>query len=229
MSSSSLKDIPESQLSMLLDEQCILVDERDQITGLASKLDCHKWNTESQSSLLHRAFSVFLFNSQGELLVQQRSSQKVTFPGYFTNSCCSHPLHVEAEKHGVRGAVAAARRRLNFELGIPEEQVSPDDFQYLTRIHYSGRVEGSPFAEHEIDYIFVVQKDVELHPNPDEVACVQYVARDHFTDFLQELNKNNIPVTPWFDIISRHFLTRWWDTLPALHHVVDHQLIHHLR
>ena len=105
----------------LLAEPLILVDEYDCVTGYETKRDCHLKKNIMEYGMLHRAFSVFLFNKQGELLLQQRSKEKITFPGYITNSCCSHPLYDEAEldeyKHiGIR---RAAKRRLSYELGIP--------------------------------------------------------------------------------------------------------------
>lgn len=118
-----------------LDEQCILVDQHDQECGYASKRDCHR--LVNGQIPLHRAFSVFLFNTKDELLLQQRSSTKITFPNYFTNSCCSHPLYeIEHERNTLEGAKAAACRRLSFELGIPKNQCQPKDLQYITRIRY---------------------------------------------------------------------------------------------
>ena len=76
--------------------------------------------------MLHRAFSVFLFNTSGELLLQQRSDAKITFPGHFTNTCCSHPLNIagELEDEDAVGVRRAAQRKLKHELGITAEQVS---------------------------------------------------------------------------------------------------------
>lgn len=109
----------------LLEEQCILVDEDDAVIGADSKKNCHL-NEEIKKGKLHRAFSVFLFNPEGKLLLQQRASTKITFPGCFTNSVCSHPLYlpVEMEKYKGIGARRAARRKMEQELGIPEDQVS---------------------------------------------------------------------------------------------------------
>lgn len=109
----------------LLSEECILLDENDRVTGSDTKKSCHL-NTNIDAGKLHRAFSVFLFNSEGKLLLQQRSMAKITFPGQWTNTCCSHPLFrpeelEEAEGVGVK---RAARRKLDHELGIPAEQVS---------------------------------------------------------------------------------------------------------
>ena len=108
----------------LLSEQCLLVDENDTIIGSDTKKNCHL-NEQIKTGKLHRAFSVFLFNSKGELLLQQRALSKITFPGYFTNSCCSHPLHVKEEMESGNGIGArrAARRKLEQELGITEDQV----------------------------------------------------------------------------------------------------------
>lgn len=105
----------------LLAEPLILVDEYDCVTGYETKRDCHLKKNIMEYGMLHRAFSVFLFNKQGELLLQQRSKEKITFPGYITNSCCSHPLYDEAELDEYKniGIRRAAKRRLSYELGIP--------------------------------------------------------------------------------------------------------------
>jgi len=76
----------------LLSEECILVDENDKAIGHASKRECHLLARIREVNLLHRAFSAFLFNERGDLLLQQRSSFKITFPLLWTNTCCSHPL-----------------------------------------------------------------------------------------------------------------------------------------
>lgn len=116
-----------------LDERCILVDQYDQECGYATKRDCHQ--LINGQIPLHRAFSVFIFNTKDELLLQQRSSTKITFPNYYSNSCCSHPLYdIEGERNNLEGAKAAACRRLMFELGIPKNQCEPKDLQYVTRI-----------------------------------------------------------------------------------------------
>ena len=103
-----------------------MVDEEDKVVGTRSKKECHL-NTNISAGLLHRAFSVFLFDSRGHLLVQQRAREKITFPAMFTNTCCSHPLYreKELEEEGGRGVLRAAQRKLQQELGIPEEQVNP--------------------------------------------------------------------------------------------------------
>ncbi|KAL3186952.1 hypothetical protein MRX96_004758 [Rhipicephalus microplus] len=121
----------------LLEEQCILVDEQDRPIGSCSKKDCHLMENINKG-FLHRAFSVFLFNSKNELLLQQRSDAKITFPGRFTNTCCSHPLHIpdELEEANALGVKKAAQRRLFIELGIDPKEVPVDEIRYLTRILY---------------------------------------------------------------------------------------------
>ena len=108
--------------------------------------------------LLHRAFSAFIFRpSDAKLLLQQRASEKITFPDMWTNTCCSHPLDdfeeekVEKDQLGVR---VAASRKLEHELGIPKSQTPIDQFQYLTRIHYLAPSNGT-WGEHEGVWIFV--------------------------------------------------------------------------
>lgn len=115
--------------------------------------------------LLHRAFSAFVFRpSDGRLLLQQRASEKITFPDMWTNTCCSHPLDdfeeekVEKEQLGVR---VAASRKLEHELGIPTSQTPVDEFQYLTRIHYLAPSNGL-WGEHEGGGVLVVSLGSEV-------------------------------------------------------------------
>ena len=103
--------------------------------------------------LLHRAFSVFLFDSQNRLLLQQRATEKITFPDMWTNTCCSHPLGIPGEtgttlEESVQGVRRAAVRKLDQELGIKASQVPIDDFKFLTRIHYKAPSDGQ-WGEHE--------------------------------------------------------------------------------
>lgn len=214
---------PRNLQEAALAERCIVVNERDQVTGDASKRDCHRVGPDG-SLVLHRAFSVFLFNSRNELLLQKRSPQKVTFPSCITNTCCSHPLHeiaAERDETDVLGVRRAAGRRLNYELGVPLDQVGPEQFQYLTRIHYRDPGDGK-WGEHEIDYILVLHRDVSLNPNPDEVSEVQYVGRDQLDSFLAS---QSAPLTPWFSLIAQHHLRMWWDNLHQLHKFHDHSSI----
>ncbi|XP_046734409.1 isopentenyl-diphosphate Delta-isomerase 1 [Diprion similis] len=204
-----------------LEERCILVDSQDRPLGEASKRDCHRVGQDG-SIPLHRAFSIFLFNQKGDLLLQKRSANKVTFPAHYTNTCCSHPLAEipeEMEERNVLGIRKAAQRRLSYELGIPANQVQPNDFTYLTRIHYHDIGDGH-WGEHEIDYILFLQKaNITLDPNADEVSEVRWVSRRQMPDFLKLVD---CPLTPWFQLILTHRLPLWWDNLQALEKLQDH-------
>ncbi|KAK7868101.1 hypothetical protein R5R35_005548 [Gryllus longicercus] len=210
-----------------LEEQCILVDENDKVVGRASKRDCHSLKANG-SLLLHRAFSVFVFNSKNQLLLQRRSSQKITFPDCFTNTCCSHPLYDipgEREENDALGIRRAAQRRLRHELGIPIEEVSIEDLKYLTRIHYQANNDGGVWGEHEIDYILFLHKDVTLLPNPDEVSEVCYIDRNELDSFIN----SSVHLTPWFRLIINHNLRLWWDNLSNITNFIDHSKIHKLQ
>lgn len=164
MSKPSLAELPEMDPMQadLLSESLIVTCTDDKEIGLDSKLNCHLM-TNIDTGLLHRAFSLFIF-SHGKLLLQQRSSCKVTFPTYWTNTCCSHPLYNPREREiklqmGVRRAVI---RKVEQELGILE--ISTQDLHYLTRIHYLAPSDDL-WGEHEIDYIFIyVAPEVLLYP-----------------------------------------------------------------
>ena len=110
-------------------------------------------NSNIEKGLLHRAFSVFLFNSKNELLLQQRATEKITFPDMWTNTCCSHPLGIPGEggaelEESVMGVKRAAQRKLDHELGIPAAQVPIQNFKFLTRIAYKAS-SCETWGEHE--------------------------------------------------------------------------------
>ncbi|XP_032831437.2 isopentenyl-diphosphate Delta-isomerase 1 isoform X1 [Petromyzon marinus] len=212
----------------LLAEMCILVDQDDRPVGADTKKNCHL-NENIHKGMLHRAFSVFLFNSKNELLLQQRSDAKITFPGCFTNTCCSHPLHVDSEmrEEAALGVRNAAQRRLHQELGIPMEQVTPEELTYLTRIHYEAASDGV-WGEHEVDYILFARKDVEVTPDPNEVQSVRYVTPDGLRELLARARDGSALVTPWFRLIAESFLFRWWDNLHDLESFKDHATIHRM-
>ncbi|KAK0506214.1 NUDIX hydrolase domain-like protein [Armillaria luteobubalina] len=171
--------------SKLMDERCILVDEDDNAIGAMDKKTCHLMDNINKG-LLHRAFSAFVFRpSDGKLLLQQRATEKITFPDMWRK-----------EQLGVR---VAASRKLDHELGIPQSQTPIDEFQYLTRIHYLAPSDGI-WGEHEVDYILFLTADVDVTPNLNEI-------RDH------KYPGNSF--TPWFKLIARDFLFGWWDELYA--------------
>jgi isopentenyl-diphosphate delta-isomerase len=202
----------------LMAEKCILVDEGDNVVGSETKLDCHSVTPEG-SIKLHRAFSAFLFNSKGELLMQQRSEHKVTFPHLWTNTCCSHPLFEEGEMEGIDGVKRAATRRIEYELGITD--LEPEDFHYLTRIHYFA-LSDDKWGEHEIDYILFAQKDVDLNINENEISSVKYVSLDD----VKSMNAHSF--TPWFKLILETKLPIWWKSIDRLQSFRDHSIIHRL-
>jgi isopentenyl-diphosphate delta-isomerase len=122
----------------LMGEMCILVNDQDEPLGPETKKNCHLMTNILEKGLLHRAFSVFLFSSDGKLLLQQRAEEKITFPDAFTNTCCSHPLYTPEEmiEKNQMGVKTAAVRKLEHELGINPSEINLDKIQYLTRIHY---------------------------------------------------------------------------------------------
>lgn len=196
-----------------MNEMCILVDDMDRNLGEISKRECHRVNNGQIP--LHRAFSVFLFNTQGEMLVQQRSSCKITYPNHYTNACCSHPLSEidgEQEERAALGVRRAAQRRLHYELGIPMHQIRPENMHYLTRIHYKDLGDGV-WGEHEIDYILILHKDVDLNPNTNEVSDIKYIKHDNYQQNIKDLPG---PLTPWFKLILKNRLPLWWSDLSKL-------------
>ncbi|KAL3141263.1 hypothetical protein ABBQ38_003600 [Trebouxia sp. C0009 RCD-2024] len=212
-----------TQEEFMYKDECILVDEKDCIIGHASKYDTHRFTVPQPKGRLHRAFSVFLFNSHNQLLLQQRASTKITFPKVWTNTCCSHPLHgynpgevddsSAVASGAVMGAKRAAVRKLGHELGIPAEQLSIDSFKFLTRLHYCASDDGTygpqaEWGEHEIDYILFVKADVHLAPNPEEVDAVKYVTFQELTSMMQ--SSSGLLWSPWFRILATHFLEGWW-------------------
>jgi len=201
------------QEAALDQESCILVDDADRTVGAASKRACHVVAPDG-SIPLHRAFSLFLFNTRGEMLMQRRGKKKVTFPNVYTNACCSHPLWMDGQEESI---ISAVQRRLTHELGIPPEQMSPSDFTLLTRIHYHHTGDGR-WGEHEMDYILFMQKDVYLEPNKDEIDELVFVPK---AGLEQTISKFDAPISPWFKLIMKHRLKFWWDNLHQLEHCKD--------
>ena len=131
----------------MMKDTVLVLDDDDNVIGSASKRKSHEFTPEQPRAILHRAFSVFIFDeSTGELLLQQRASSKITFPNVWTNTCCSHPLHgmeppeVDGPKDVADGTVMgvknAAIRKLDHELGIPGSELDINKFKFLTRLHY---------------------------------------------------------------------------------------------
>ena len=177
-----------------------MVDEKDSIVGHSNKHNCHRFVPEQPKGLLHRAFSVFLFNDEGKLLLQQRAKSKVTFPSVWTNTCCSHPLYGQhpdevdlpaAVADGTTpGVKAAAVRKLAHELGIAPEQVPLQGFRFLTRLHYCAADTHTwgpqaEWGEHEVDYIlFIRVRDrMPAYPNMHARCTHMHTACVHGRDW----------------------------------------------
>lgn len=201
----------------LMAEQVILVDGKDNVVGKMSKKDAHLVKNDLP---LHRAFSVLLFDTKGRMLLQQRADAKVTFPAYWTNTVCSHPLHVPSELGekdeggAVLGAKRAAIRKLSHELGVSPGTVAPPDLFFMTRILYRSECNDGVWGEHELDYIFLIQKDIPLQPVENEVQRTRYVTKHELAQMFHEAKRTKeLKLTPWFTIIMERFVWSWWDAI----------------
>lgn len=204
----------DEQQVQMMSEAVILVDEHDHVIGQESKVNSH---LVSYGPKLHRAFSLFLFNGQGKLLMQKRADSKVTFPGHWTNTCCSHPLHTTGElgtdvNDAITGTMRAVVRKLEQELGVPVAQIPLGELQYVTKIHYLANSDPQ-WGEHEIDYIFIAQVDVSLDENPNEVSSTRYVDQEELEQMFEQYKLGEIQMTPWCVHIMEQFLFGWWDQL----------------
>lgn len=221
------------QRRLMFEDECILVDENDNVVGHDTKYNCHLWEKIETGKMLHRAFSVFLFNTKYELLLQKRSGTKVTFPLVWTNTCCSHPLHRESEliEENALGVRNAAQRKLFDELGIPAEDLPVDQFTPLGRILYKAPSDGK-WGEHELDYLLFMVRDVSVNPNPEEVADIKYVNRDELKELLRKADagEEGLKLSPWFRLIVDNFLYKWWDQVEkgTFKEAADMKTIHKL-
>ncbi|NCG43173.1 MAG: isopentenyl-diphosphate delta-isomerase [Euryarchaeota archaeon] len=205
--SALLGEEADSIQSDLMSEAVICVDEIDNVVGSDSKIATHH-----NVGQLHRAFSVLLFNSEGKLLLQRRAEDKVTFPGIWANSCCSHPLHCdsELEETNALGVKRAAIRKLEQELGISPAQISIDDFHFITNMRYSSRMNAS-WIEREIDHILLIKADVEINPNPNEVSEIAWVDQQQLEEWLIDEEGTKGVIAPWFRCIAARIMTdEWW-------------------
>jgi isopentenyl-diphosphate delta-isomerase len=175
-------------------EPLILVDEDDQILGYESKVACHQGGGR-----LHRAFSVFVFNRKNELLLQQRSPQKLLWPLYWSNSCCSHPRKGESD-------LQSAQRRLEEELSL---NLQPE-FVYRFRYHASF---GEIGAEHELCSVYIARSDQRVEVNENEVAGWTYTAPETLD---VELAKNPDRYTPWLRMEWPRLREEFWHRLETL-------------
>lgn len=160
----------------------ILVDKNDNETGFAGKTEAH------EKALLHRAISVFVVNSSGEWLLQQRALTKYHSAGLWTNTCCSHPLPGETN-------TIAAYRRLKEEMGMENCTLTRlFDFIYFEKLE-------NGLTEHELDHVFLGFSDQVPQVNTDEVMNFRYIT---FDELKNDISKNQNSYTIWF----RHIFER---------------------
>lgn len=155
----------------------ILVNERDEPIGQMEKMEAHR------KAMLHRAFSVFIFNSKGEMLLQKRANQKYHSGGLWTNACCSHPAPSEETDE-------AAYRRLDEELGFNTPLKKIFDFVYRAGFD-------NGLTEHEFDHVFIGEYEGVINPNPSEVSDFCYKSLDSIES---SLTSHPDKYTAWFHI-----------------------------
>jgi len=167
------------------DQQLILVNASDEIVGYSPKVAAHQ-----NGGTLHRAFSVFLFNAQGEMLLQQRATSKYHFACLWSNACCSHPLRGQ-------NTPDAALQRLQFEFGfgVPLRKVC--HFVYRADDPASG------LTEHEFDHVFRGEFNGQPRPNPEEISDWKWI---NIADLRADLKSHPHHYTPWFQIVLEKVL-----------------------
>ena len=170
------------------DEPLILVEPDGNPIGTKPKLDCHLG-----SGVLHKAFSVFVFNSQQEVLLQQRSASKMLWPSFWSNSCCSHPRFNEEE-------FEAAERRVSEELGIAVTHLEKHfDFEYQAHYEDVG-------SEWELCSVFTAKSDEPVRTNINEIEAIRWVGVHDLADVLAAEDEQ---FTPWIKL-------EWKRLLPLL-------------
>ena len=157
-------------------DEVVLVDEQNEVLGTAPKLAIHNTNTP-----LHRGFSVFLFNKKGELLLQQRSKTKKTFPLIWSNSFCGHPMLNESN-------VQAAKRRMTYEIGINNVEI----FEIISNYRY--KVKMKNIYENEICPVLVCFTDKKPIINRGEIEGIRWIS---WQEFLKEIETENETYSLW--------------------------------
>lgn len=164
------------------EENVILVNENDEQIGLMPKMEAH------EKALLHRAFSVFVFNKKNELMLQQRALVKYHSPGLWTNTCCSHQREGETN-------IQAGRRRLKEEMGFVVEL--QESISFIYKVPFDNGL-----TEHEYDHILIGKYDGHPKINPEEVADWKWMPLE---DVKKDMDKNPELYTEWFKIIFQKF------------------------
>lgn len=173
------------------DECLILVDENDNETGLLSKAECHDGD-----GVLHRAFSVFLFDKDGELLLQQRASGKRLWPMFWSNSCCSHPRQGESIE-------IAAERRLQDELHANAS------LEYVYKFSYQAKYEELG-SEHELCHVFLGRLNGTATRNETEIEALRFVSAGQLDEEFAETPEL---FTPWFKMEWQRLSSEFADIL----------------
>lgn len=166
----------------MAEELVILVDKDDQKVGLMPKMEAH------EKALLHRAFSVFVFNDKNELMLQQRAFSKYHSPGLWTNTCCSHQRDGETN-------IEAGKRRLQEEMGFVTELTEITSFIYKAPFD-------NGLTEHEYDHVMVGHYNGDPNINPDEVAAWKWMPLEAVKHDIEQ--QPNL-YTAWFKIIFEKF------------------------
>jgi isopentenyl-diphosphate delta-isomerase len=161
-----------------MNEFVILVDEEDQQIGLMEKIEAH------EKALLHRAFSVFIFNKKGELMLQQRAASKYHSPLLWTNTCCSHQREGESN-------VKAGRRRLQEEMGFVTD--IKEVFSFIYKAPFDNGL-----TEHEFDHVMIGAYEEAPNVNTDEAAGYKWM---HMEDIKKDMENHPAIYTEWFKII----------------------------
>ena len=174
-------------------EELILVDSDDNEIGYSSKSECHKG-----LGTLHRAFSIFLFNSTGELLIQKRSVKKELWGQYWSNSCCSHPRKGE-------DLYEAAARRIKQELSIKCNLSFLYKFQYQENYNNNG-------SEHELCSVFYGLYDGSIQCNENEVEDWRMISSSQLNE---EIGKSNTLFTPWLKLEWAEITTKYKEVIKS--------------
>jgi len=173
-----LKPLPDNRVVSSDDEQLILVDGHDREIGYLAKADAHLGR-----GTLHRAFSLFVFNPAGELLLQQRAQGKRLWPGYWSNTCCSHPHRGETMD-------SAIHRRLKEELGLRAE------LEFLFKLHYQAQYD-TQGAEHELCWVYAGRSPGRPLSNINEVAAWRFLTPQALQTEIAHAPET---FTPWFKL-----------------------------
>jgi isopentenyl-diphosphate Delta-isomerase len=162
-------------------ESVVLVDEKDNAIGIMEKMEAH------EKGLLHRAFSILLFNNKGEILLQKRSAKKYHSGGLWTNTCCSHPLPGETMED-------ATSRKLKQEMGIETTLEFSYKFFYKTDLDKG-------LIEHECDHVFIGTFNGVPYVNKEEVEDWKFI---DIKTLQRDISKNPDAYTQWFKLIMKH-------------------------